>query len=232
MAEKLKATNNQKGVQAKWTSIETNKLLNYLHEHCSEQMDRGNFKDSTYNAMEVFLWPFLEMGRLKDVKSIKYKWGILRNHYLVICNWCRLSGVYWDNVRGANIVSNAATTVFEIFLHARKANAIMENYQTTSWKYLEKMEDIFPEGGTTGAQAFCGGATSTLPSTSDAVSHESDHPSVAFMSGSSDVLNMYQPAADQQCHYIHCHCYQFPCPFRLVILVWAYPVGLYSIKLS
>ncbi|KAL4065031.1 hypothetical protein V8B97DRAFT_2071660 [Scleroderma yunnanense] len=72
----------------------------------------------------------------------------------------------------------------------QKASAIMENYQTTGWKYLEKMEDIFPEGGTTGTQAFCGGATSTLPGTSDAVSHESDHPSIAFMSGSSNVLNV------------------------------------------
>ncbi|KAL4064601.1 hypothetical protein J3A83DRAFT_4273217 [Scleroderma citrinum] len=188
MAKELEATNNQKGVQAKWTSIETDKLLDYLHGHHSE---------------------------LKDVKSIKYKWGILRNHCSVICNWHRLSGVHWDNF--------TATMVFETFLCAKRyASAIMENYQTTGWKYLEKMEDIFPEGGTTGTQAFCGGATSTLPGTSDAVSHESDHPSIAFMSGSTD----------QQCHYIHHHCYQFPHPFRLIILVWAYPVKLYSIKLS
>ncbi|KAL4078798.1 hypothetical protein V8B97DRAFT_2067850 [Scleroderma yunnanense] len=66
----------------------------------------------------------------------------------------------------------------------------MENYWTASWKYLEKMEDIFPEGGTTGTQAFYGGATSALPSTSDTVIHESNHPSIAFMSGSSDILNI------------------------------------------
>ncbi|KAL4066041.1 hypothetical protein J3A83DRAFT_4262302 [Scleroderma citrinum] len=203
-------------LQAKWTSIKTNKLLDYLHEHHSEQTDGGNFKDSTYNAAVVFLQPFLKKGRSKDMKSIKYKWGILRHHYSVICNWCKLSEVHLDNVRGANIISGAATTVFETFLCARK------NYWTASWKYLEKMEDIFPERGTTGTQAFYGGATSALPSTSDAVIHESNHPSIAFMSGSTD----------QQCHYIHHHCYQFPCPFRLVILVWAYPVRLYSIKLS
>jgi len=83
VGQEMEATsNNQKGlVQAVWTTIETDKLLDYLHEHRSQWGDGGNFKDSTYNAAALALQPFLKSGRPKDVKSIKYKWGIVRTLY-------------------------------------------------------------------------------------------------------------------------------------------------------
>jgi len=76
---------------------------------------------------------------------------------------------------------------------ALQANSIMDNYQQSGWKYLQKMEEIFPEGGATGAQAFHGATTmSALPSTtSDAAGHESNHPeSIAATLGSSNIVNI------------------------------------------
>ncbi|KAL4075206.1 hypothetical protein V8B97DRAFT_1915830 [Scleroderma yunnanense] len=113
--------------KVKWTTAETNKLIDHVHKHCSQHTDGGTFKDATYNVAAAHLRPFLECGRAKDSKSVRYKWGQIRG--------CQ--GVYWDSDRGANIKSPAAALVFNTFIG-----------------YLEKIEEIFPKGGITGAHAF------------------------------------------------------------------------------
>ncbi|KAL4065829.1 hypothetical protein J3A83DRAFT_4375082 [Scleroderma citrinum] len=165
MAQETEEPSNQTGLmKASWTSNETEKLVDYLHQHHSEWTDGGNFKDSTYGAAAVYLQPFYHKGKVKDVKGIKYRWGQLKHTYTLICTWHRLSGAHWDNVRGANIEGPAASVMFDAFIDARKGNTGMKEFWTSGWKYLESMEEIFPEGGTTGVHAFCGGAPSTLPS--------------------------------------------------------------------
>jgi hypothetical protein len=63
------------GGKARWTEQEIDALVDFLVEHHAERGDGTNFKDVTLNAAAAHLRPLLVSGKLKDGKSIKYKWG-------------------------------------------------------------------------------------------------------------------------------------------------------------
>ncbi|KAG9312344.1 hypothetical protein JVU11DRAFT_7661 [Chiua virens] len=157
-------------------------MVAYLHEHRLEGAQGGKFKQSTFNAAAVHIQPLLVSSKAKDGSSIKTKFSQLRATYSLIASWRNMSGVHWDNKRGANIEGAAAHTNHGPF----------KDFANGGWVYLEMMEDIMVGGVATGAYAFQGGAvqpqvtepdeddtndatTGTLP----AVAPRSSGPSVA-----------------------------------------------------
>jgi hypothetical protein len=64
--------------KAKWTPAEVTALVDYLHEHCAERAEAGNFKDATYNAAATALRPlYNNNGAIKTGKMVAYKWGMV-----------------------------------------------------------------------------------------------------------------------------------------------------------
>jgi len=82
--------------RVKWTDCETNALMDYLYEHCSEGAQGGNFKDITYNAAAMHIQPLYVSGKPKDGKSIKTKWNVVSLLYWIsqIIGWLYVVGSY------------------------------------------------------------------------------------------------------------------------------------------
>ncbi|KAI9457695.1 hypothetical protein HD554DRAFT_2141816 [Boletus coccyginus] len=139
---------------AKWSNQEVDALVQYFHEHRAEMGD-GNFKEATFSASAEFLRPLHTMGKIKDAKSVRNKWGQLKAIYAAISHYCNQSGFHWDNENGANIQGTAASQVFDTYV-AKKGNGLMKNFHNRGWKYLEQVEDILPHGGTLGERSYRG----------------------------------------------------------------------------
>ncbi|KAI6166486.1 hypothetical protein EDD17DRAFT_1753348 [Pisolithus thermaeus] len=126
-------------------------------------------------------------GKVKDHKNVLIKWGVLKQTYNAI------GAVYipthWDNEHGANISGVLAAEAWSKYI-AVKANTHMRPFRNKGWEYLEFMEDIFPQGGATGAHAFHAGASNPVFTTStdgSSISGTTTTP-VASISGCSDSI--------------------------------------------
>ncbi|KAI5987727.1 hypothetical protein EDD15DRAFT_2372113 [Pisolithus albus] len=91
-------------------------------------------------------------------ENVSIKWGVLKQTYNVIVTYCNKLGEHWDNQCGANISRVLVVENWAKYI-AVKANVHMKLFHNKGWEYLEYMEDIFPQGGATGAHAFCAGAS-------------------------------------------------------------------------
>ncbi|KAJ8581086.1 hypothetical protein M405DRAFT_752326, partial [Rhizopogon salebrosus TDB-379] len=97
----------------------TTALLDYLLQHISEAGDGVNFKPSTWTAVGVHLAKaqLLTAGPIKTPKRCKSKWNLVCT-YGYIEHYRGLSGVHWDNERGAGIEGEAAWAVWNTYLQA------------------------------------------------------------------------------------------------------------------
>ena len=57
-----------------WSDSEVDALVNYLHIHCAEWGDSGNFKDNMYAAAAEHIKDLHISGKIKDAKSVRNKW--------------------------------------------------------------------------------------------------------------------------------------------------------------
>ncbi|KAG2098240.1 uncharacterized protein F5147DRAFT_656129 [Suillus discolor] len=71
--------------------------------------DTGNFKDARYSGASEAIAEYLQHG--------PHKTGT----YYDSQKYCQLSGVHWDNVRGANIEGEAATIVWNEYISRKIA---------------------------------------------------------------------------------------------------------------
>ncbi|KAG2095757.1 hypothetical protein BD769DRAFT_1369731, partial [Suillus cothurnatus] len=101
---------------AVWTDTETDQLLIYLFNNRDKVGDTSNFKDMTYNGAAEAIAVYLQHGPQKTGAMCKTKWGSLKQTYNAIQKYCQLSGVHWDNVTGANIQGEAATSVWNEYI--------------------------------------------------------------------------------------------------------------------
>jgi hypothetical protein len=58
---------------------EVGALIDYLHQHRSQRTNGGNFKDTTFTGAVEHIKTFYSSGKPKDIKSVKYKWGMVSN---------------------------------------------------------------------------------------------------------------------------------------------------------
>ncbi|KIO11766.1 hypothetical protein M404DRAFT_118172, partial [Pisolithus tinctorius Marx 270] len=130
---------------ADWMVEETTALIKYLHVHCSECADTGNFHQVTYVNAAEHICPLHQTGKIKDYKNVLIKWGSIKQIYNAIMTYCRGSGEHWDNENGANICGAADAEKWGKFV-AIKRNTIMRPFCNKGWEYLHFMEDIFPQG--------------------------------------------------------------------------------------
>ncbi|KIN97939.1 hypothetical protein M404DRAFT_159150, partial [Pisolithus tinctorius Marx 270] len=130
---------------ADWMVEETTALIKYLHVHCSEHADAGNFCQVTYVNAAEHIRPLHQTGKIKDYKNVSIKWGSIKQIYNAIMTYCRGSGEHWDNENSANICGAADAEKWGKFV-AIKRNTIMRPFRNKGWEYLHFMEDIFPQG--------------------------------------------------------------------------------------
>ncbi|KAG1878521.1 hypothetical protein C8R48DRAFT_768082 [Suillus tomentosus] len=75
--------------------------------------------------------------------------------YSTIQKYRQLSGVHWDNVRGADIEGEAETAVWNEYI-SRKGNSGMYSFHVSGWRHYEQIDSIIPQGsgmrGCTGYQ--------------------------------------------------------------------------------
>ncbi|KIO03203.1 hypothetical protein M404DRAFT_92156, partial [Pisolithus tinctorius Marx 270] len=121
---------------ADWMTEETTALIKYLHVHCSEHADTGNFCQVTYVNAAEHIHPLHWTGKIKDYRNIK-------QIYNTIMTYCRGSAEHWDNENGANICGAADMEKWGKYI---QRNTIMKPFHNNGWEYLQFMEDIFPQG--------------------------------------------------------------------------------------
>ncbi|KIK85025.1 hypothetical protein PAXRUDRAFT_831973, partial [Paxillus rubicundulus Ve08.2h10] len=62
--------------KARWTPAKVTALIDYLHDHCVEHGEAGNFKETTYNAAATTLRPLYNgIGTIKTGKMVGSKWA-------------------------------------------------------------------------------------------------------------------------------------------------------------
>ncbi|KAI6038467.1 hypothetical protein EDC04DRAFT_2549217, partial [Pisolithus marmoratus] len=88
---------------ADWSPEETTGLVCYLHKHCAEHGNTGNFHQTTYANAADHICPLLISGKIKDGRNVLIKWGVLKQTYNAIMTYHSKSGEHWDNEHGANI---------------------------------------------------------------------------------------------------------------------------------
>ncbi|KAG2130567.1 hypothetical protein BD769DRAFT_1355554, partial [Suillus cothurnatus] len=91
----------------------TDQLLIYLFNNQDKIGDTSNLKDVTYNGAAEAISVYLQHGPQKTGAMCKTKWG---STYNTIQKYRQLSGVHWDNVTGANIQGEAATSVWNEYI--------------------------------------------------------------------------------------------------------------------
>ncbi|KAG1844579.1 hypothetical protein C8R48DRAFT_617860, partial [Suillus tomentosus] len=129
--------------KAVWTDTEADQLLLYLFNNRDKIADTGNFKDVTYNGAAEAIAEYLQHGPHKTGAMCKTKWGSFKQTYNAIQKYRQLSGVHWDNVRGANIEGEGATTVWNEYI-SRKGNSGMRPFRVSGWRHYERMDSIIP----------------------------------------------------------------------------------------
>ncbi|KAG6375300.1 hypothetical protein JVT61DRAFT_3525 [Boletus reticuloceps] len=139
--------------QAKWTDVETNAMLHYLHDHLGERGD-GNFKTSTFSAAAQHIKHHHSSGKEKDAKSVKYKFSQMKSIYVVIKAWIdHTSGIHYDEINGADIRDEGSAKVFDKWASG-KGHEKIKLFHNKGWGYYGLMKDIFPEGAATGGGSY------------------------------------------------------------------------------
>ncbi|KIK80573.1 hypothetical protein PAXRUDRAFT_158287, partial [Paxillus rubicundulus Ve08.2h10] len=141
-----------------WVSGEVLVLVNYLHEHHVEQGDASNFKLSTYALAALAIAPFHKIGPIRTGPMCKMKWTALKWIYNAIETYHGWSGFHWDHDHGGKIEGEAAQAVWNEYI-SRKAchtsikygNDVLRPFHKNGWEFYEQIHDIFPSGGTQGA---------------------------------------------------------------------------------
>lgn len=87
---------------------------------------------------------------------------MLERTYNAIVTYCSKLGEHWDNECGANIGGALAAESWGKYI-AVKGNVHKKPFHNKGWEYLEYLEDIFLQGGATGAHAFRAGASNPIP---------------------------------------------------------------------
>ncbi|KAI5995247.1 hypothetical protein EDC04DRAFT_2981189 [Pisolithus marmoratus] len=144
---------------ANWSAVEVGALIQYLHAHCVEWANTGNFCQSTYaNAVEHICLLHVT-GKIKDHKNIKQTYNVVITYHSKL-------GKHWDNDHGTNISGALAGENWSKYITV-KANVLMKPFHNKGWEYMEYLEDIFPQGGATSTHAFHAGTSQyTIPSAS------------------------------------------------------------------
>ncbi|KAG2059953.1 hypothetical protein BDR06DRAFT_1062805 [Suillus hirtellus] len=140
--------------KAVWTDTEADQLLLYLFNNRDKITDTRNFKDVMYNSAA-------EHGLHKTGVMCKMKWG---STYNTIQKYHQLSGVHWDNIRGANIEGEGATAVWNEYI-LRKGNSGMHPFCVSGWRHYKWMDSIIP-------QDSVHDSTTSFPSASVSMRHE------------------------------------------------------------
>ncbi|KAI5999672.1 hypothetical protein EDD15DRAFT_2146992, partial [Pisolithus albus] len=124
-----------------WTEEEKEALIGFLTEQkISGKMGDGSFKPAIWNAAADHLAEKFpnQKGPMKTAEMCKGKVmsvTILRDINL----WRARSGKHWDNVNGANIVTEDEEKDYQ----DRPGNWICF-FKTSGWSLLEGMEVLFP----------------------------------------------------------------------------------------
>ncbi|KAI5990585.1 hypothetical protein EDC04DRAFT_2911895 [Pisolithus marmoratus] len=128
---------------------------------------------------------------VKDHRNISTKWGVLKQTYNAIVTYHSRSGEHWDNECGANIGRVLVAESWSKYI-AVKANIHMKPFHNKGWEYLEFLEDIFLQGGATGAHAFHAGASNPIiAANTDGSNASSTTPiPVTFIGDSIPISNM------------------------------------------
>ena len=118
----------QKKKWAKWTQEDEKAFLEFLVEHCSKAEPHGQFKGHTIQkAVPVFNHKYDKtqlMSKWNNVSILitsEFDWTYfvsqLKSVYQAIEGYRGLSGVHWDNERGAGInpASASSVQVFDMY---------------------------------------------------------------------------------------------------------------------
>ncbi|KIK96317.1 hypothetical protein PAXRUDRAFT_826115 [Paxillus rubicundulus Ve08.2h10] len=69
--------------KARWTPAEVTALVDYLHDHCAECGEAGNFKETTYNTAATALRPLYNgIGTIKTGKMVGSKWATVTQSHI------------------------------------------------------------------------------------------------------------------------------------------------------
>ncbi|KAG1719998.1 hypothetical protein EDD22DRAFT_962965 [Suillus occidentalis] len=84
----------------------------------------------------------------------------LKNTFHAIEKYRNQTGVHWDNESGAGIDGPVAAAIWTLYI---KSNNLMRPFCNKGWEHYEKMQTIFPLGGTRGRHVFHpGGAAPSI----------------------------------------------------------------------
>ncbi|KAG1843751.1 hypothetical protein F4604DRAFT_1525893, partial [Suillus subluteus] len=139
--------------KAQWNARETDLLLAVLLSKVSEAGNGNGFKPTTFNAVATALdqADLLTAGPPKTAKCCKTKW--LLQMYGHIETYHGLSGVHWDNERGAGIEGEAAWAVWNSYVQSSistltyityQARNLMRQYHNTGWPFYSQVQAILP----------------------------------------------------------------------------------------
>ncbi|KAG1770153.1 hypothetical protein EV702DRAFT_1202565 [Suillus placidus] len=148
--------------RAVWTDTETDQLVLYLFNNRAQVYDTSNFKDVTYNAAAEAISQYLQNGPKKTGTMCKTKWGSLKQTYQAIQKYHQQSGVHWDNVTGANIQGEGATSVWNKYI-PKKGNLPMRSFHVSGWRHYEQIDGIILQGSGTRGRTGCHPHTAPPP---------------------------------------------------------------------
>ncbi|KAN0081516.1 hypothetical protein V8E55_009140 [Tylopilus felleus] len=147
--------------------------MTYLNEHRSEQAEGAFRKPTLHGCAQYVNTNGDHQGKAKDVQAVRGKFKAMKEYYTVIKAWTRKSGVHYDNTNGANIQDVESAKVFDAWV-CEKGHSKMKGFCNKGWGYFKTMEEIFPEGVSTGNTSWHGSSgtlglqssTQPVPSTS------------------------------------------------------------------
>ncbi|KIK12789.1 hypothetical protein PISMIDRAFT_18473 [Pisolithus microcarpus 441] len=141
---------------AHWTEEEKEALISFLSEQkISGKMGDGSFKPAIWNAAADHLAEkFLnQKGPMKTAEMCKGKVTSLKTVLRDINLWRAHSGKHWDNVNGANIVTEDEEKDYQEWIGSQPRNSI-HLFKTSGWSLLEGMEVLFPNDQARGMHAY------------------------------------------------------------------------------
>ncbi|KIO07570.1 hypothetical protein M404DRAFT_111114, partial [Pisolithus tinctorius Marx 270] len=140
------------GPKALWNPAEVDALIKYLHHHCFEAGDNGNFKSNLYTSAAMHISEFLTEGLPKTRDMVKNKWvSHIQRIYHDIEGYCLKSGCHWDNTCGAGVQGMFDEQVFDDCVKVFYPSNIFIN---SGWQYYNLVADIIPNSGAHGTNAF------------------------------------------------------------------------------
>ncbi|KAI5982114.1 hypothetical protein EDD15DRAFT_2374054 [Pisolithus albus] len=156
--------------RAHWTEEEKEALIGFLAEQkISGKMGDGSFKPAIWNAAADHLAEKFpnQKGPMKTAEMCKGKVTSLKAILRDINLWRARSGKHWDNVNGANIVTEDEEKDYQEWIGSRPGNWI-RFFKTSGWSLLEGMEVLFPNDQARGMRAYHPTTTAATTATTTA----------------------------------------------------------------